>query len=386
MRNLTGHYAALMGLYWSNFAVLANYASVYLLRCGFQNTQIGLMIAAAALCSALAQPLLGAYADRPRSPSVKRILLVMIGLFLFFAALIPLSAQRMPWVLLVAYAMALMLMNSMVPLLNAVAMLSAGTGNRLNFGFARGIGSLMYACVSLLLGGAVERLGVSLIPPVAIVLYSSFWVCLLLFPFHKGKRAAVREERTRFLQKYPRFLMILLSASCLYSSHALLNNFTFQIVSFKGGSSQSMGVIFAVAALAELPMMFFFARLLRRIPAGRWLVISGVAFVCKCVGVLLVPHVAGMIAVQLIQVFAYAVIAVASVYYMNDSMEPQDAVKGQALFAMTNMVGAVIGSALGGWLLDACGVRALLWTAVGFAAAGAVTMRLGIGSLQKPGA
>ena len=74
--DLTTRYCVVMGCYWSNFAVFSNYATVYLLGRGFSNTAIGMMTAAASLFAALLQPALGAWADRPRSPSVKNILLL----------------------------------------------------------------------------------------------------------------------------------------------------------------------------------------------------------------------------------------------------------------------------------------------------------------------
>ena len=78
MHSLTARYSLIMAFYWSNFAVLSNYASVYLLGRGMNNTEIGIMIAAASLLAALTQPLLGAFADNPRSPSVKNILIALI--------------------------------------------------------------------------------------------------------------------------------------------------------------------------------------------------------------------------------------------------------------------------------------------------------------------
>ena len=158
MPSLTAHYALIMAFYWSNFTVLSNYAGVYLLGHAFRNTGIGLIIATASLLSALIQPVLGAYADRPRSPSVKVILLIMIALFLAAAILIPASTDRFALGLAVGYISALALMNSMIPLTNALGTLSTGAGYTVNFGVARGIGSLAYAVTSLLIGRATATM------------------------------------------------------------------------------------------------------------------------------------------------------------------------------------------------------------------------------------
>ena len=106
--------------------------------------------------------------------------------------------------------------------------------------------------------------------------------------------------------------------------------------------------------------------------------ISGFAFTVKSVVTLLAPGVFGFYAAQLFQLFGYAVITVASVYYTGENMQPQDAIKGQAFFTMTNTAGSVMASALGGALLDKSGPSLLIMTAILFSAAGAAVMVKGI--------
>ena len=374
MHSLTARYSLIMAFYWSNFAVLSNYASVYLLGRGMNNTEIGMMIAAASLLAALTQPLLGAFADNPRSPSVKNILIALIALFLAAAVLVSLSGTRSLFILLISYAFALTLMHCMTPLTNALATLSESAGKSVNFGISRGAGSLAYAVTSVLIGRAVAAFGISLIPLTAVGLYVFLALCLVFFPFQKVSVSSAKRSSRGFLKKYPRFILVLLSAACLYTSHVLINNFAFQIISVKGGNESSLGIAFAIAALAELPVMFAFRRLLKHFSAGKWLVISGFALFAKCIGTFLVSGVTGYYCVQLIQILGFAVITVASVYYTDSIMRPEDSVKGQAFFTMTSMIGAVLASALGGWILDLSGAGALLLCASAFSGIGAVIM------------
>ena len=52
---------------------------------------------------------------------------------------------------------------------------------------------------------------------------------------------------------------------------------------------------------------------------------------------------------------AFALYIPASVYYVNETMAPRDKFKGQAVMTATNTLGGVIGSLLGGFLLDHSG-------------------------------
>ena len=73
-KNLTPLYAFIQGLYWMNFAAIMGYSGFYLLGSGFSNTEIGIIIAIAGILSAVLQPVLASYADRPESPSLKKFL------------------------------------------------------------------------------------------------------------------------------------------------------------------------------------------------------------------------------------------------------------------------------------------------------------------------
>ena len=375
MRRLTGHYALILGCFWANFAILSNYASVYLLERGIQNTVIGLMFAVASLTAAVLQTLLGAYADRPQSASVKRLFLYGICIFFVFTAGILLVGNRSAALLILFYGLAMMSMQGMMGLANSLGTLSARAGNTVNFGIARGTGSFVFAVAALVVGRAIESLGTGCVPPISICVYAALFLSVLLFPFAKEKAyASTAKKGGNFFRKYPSFIVFLIAIMFLYTSHSMINNFMFQILASKGGDSTSLGIASAIGAIVEIPMMFLFTRLLRRIPAATWLVICGFAFLVKTVGSLLVPNVLGFYGMQVLQILAFAVLAVASVYYADATMAPEDASKGQALLVMTSTVGSVIASAFGGWLLDASGVTTLLITASVAAGLGAVIL------------
>ena len=74
-KHLSVRYGTIQGCYWMGYAALMGYASVYLLEKDFTNTQIGLLTAVGCIVSAVLQPALASYADRPESPSVRTMLL-----------------------------------------------------------------------------------------------------------------------------------------------------------------------------------------------------------------------------------------------------------------------------------------------------------------------
>ena len=179
-KNLTPSYAVIQGLYWMYFAAIMSFSGFFLLSGGFTNTQIGILAAIAGLLSAVLQPVLAGYADQPQSPSLKKLiqmlyllqLILVIGLFLSHSLILT----------GLLYGSSIALLQLMTPFINSLGMESINQGHSLNFGLARGMGSVAYACICYILGIITVKAGPVSIPITVIVL------TLLLFFFHFPKQ------------------------------------------------------------------------------------------------------------------------------------------------------------------------------------------------------
>ncbi|MFR2513383.1 MAG: hypothetical protein ACLS83_00620 [Oscillospiraceae bacterium] len=86
---------------------------------------------------------------------------------------------------------------------------------------------------------------------------------------------------------------------------------------------------------------------------------------------LVLPGTAGFYLAQCMQMGGFALYTVSSVYYVNEIIPVQDAVKGQSFLGAAGAIGAVAANVLGGALLDASGVPLLLTVCTIVSAAGA---------------
>ena len=147
MKNRTFGYASIQTFFWMCYASVMGFASMFLLDRGFDNSRVGILIAAAGLLSALLQPVIAAYADRPGSLSLgKLITLSGAGSLLCGAALL-LTRQSMALTGLL-YGSCMVLLQLTTPLVNALGIATVSGGERMNFGIARGFGSLGYAAAA----------------------------------------------------------------------------------------------------------------------------------------------------------------------------------------------------------------------------------------------
>ena len=112
--------------------------------------------------------------------------------------------------------------------------------------------------------------------------------------------------------------------------------------------------------------------MVRKLKSGTWLRISGVFFLFKIVGIFAFSSMAGIYVAHAFQMLGYALFSVASVYYVNCLMEEHDKVQGQAYMTMTSTMGTVIGSTVGGAIIDLLGIQVMLVAAVAIAGIGAI--------------
>ena len=234
-----------------------SFSGFFLLGGGFSNTQIGIIAAAASIISALLQPVLAGYADRPDSPSLKKIIQILyviqllLGIGLFFSRTLILTG--------LLYGISIALLQLMTPFINALGMESINQGQKLNFGLARGMGSVAYAVICYVLGIITVKAGVLSIPASVTIITVLSLGCLIIFPFVKTQKSAQTSSDSKslanpllFFRKYRRFSLVLIGCIFIYLSHVLLNNFNFQIAQSKGGATAtSHGRVFIVEIMGH---------------------------------------------------------------------------------------------------------------------------------------
>ena len=359
--NRTLGYSSIQCFFWMCYAAIMGFASMFLLQAGFSNSQVGMLIAAAGLLSALLQPVIAAYADRPGSLPLGMLVLLSGGSSLLCAVLLVVSKSMVLTGLL--YGGSMVLLQLTTPLVNSLGMAAVNKGEKLDFGIARGVGSLGYAAAAYVIGLLANRFGAVIVP---ISMGMGFFLFLCSVAGFGGRDAgkngkeAAAASQGGFLKRYPRYTLVLFGLVLIFVSHVVLNSFTYQIIEAKGGTSKEMGVAMAFASLIELPVMFLFSRMLKKQKSHVWFRLSGVFFFLKCLGTLLCKDIPGFYAVQLFQMFGWALMTVSAVFYINAIMEPLDAVKGQACYTVSLTLGNVVGAVIAGWILEKIGVTAML--------------------------
>lgn len=369
-------YCQLFGFFYVLYCIGIGYVNIYLTGRGLQPGSIGLITALFGAAAALVQPVLGRIADKSRIFHWKTLLLLLFGLCLaFYMMQVFFHAGYISGL---TCGMILLLLNAITPFINGAVFYYQKNGYKVDFGSARGCGSLMYSLSSLLLGQCVARLGVQIITTAGII----FSVVLLLIVWrmpYMGEKTcedAIAKESVRkgFARKYPRFLCMFAGAVFLLMFHNMTSTYMLQMMEQVGGGSAETGILFAIAGILEIPVMFSIVPLIRKFGSGNLLVVAGVAFFIKSVIYTVASSVAVLYAAQILQMFSYALLASVSVFFSDEIMDAEDKLKGQALVGSAITCGGVLGNLAGGVILQYLGLDAMLWIALMMAGVGMITI------------
>lgn len=377
-------YSASQVFYFGAFCSMIGYASVYLLDKGFSNSAIGIVLA---LCNVLAvffQPILASYVDQHQKVEIRQVICMVVAIAIVLSAMLYFLPIAGLFVLILVVTI-FSLINTIMPLMNSLAFVFEKYGIEINYGLARGIGSVAYALTSMALGYIVEAYNPSIIPLFYIIFNVLLFVVVKTFVLPKNQHFELVEKTdeqkaeegnqvsfAHFCVKYKKFIFFLLGFMLVYIAHMFINNFFIQVVTNIKGSSSDMGNAIFLAAMLELPTMAFFSKLSEKINCGTLLKISIVMFLVKHAITYIATDMIMIYIAQVCQMFAYALFIPASVYYVNQKIAFADRVKGQSLVTMSMTLAGVFASLFGGILLDSIGVSQVLLLGTALSVVGTV--------------
>lgn len=362
--DLKGRIYLLQAFYWMSFCSISGFATVFLLSNTVPNSQIGLIIALGSLLSVFAQFMTGILIDKIPRMTVRRVMLFFLALSTV-VSLGTILFVKETVLMAILYCVLIVLLFNSQPLVTSLIYDYINEGADLSFSFSRGLGSMMYASFSFVMGLWLEQHSTLWIPILSTGL--SLVLLLIVWRLPELNQSVAHEADVQvptnlgeFHKKYPSFLLFLIGVAVIFSFHTIVNVYLPQIVHHVGGGSKEIGFAIALAGFLEIPTMFGFKRLEERVNVIILLRISAIFFFIKAMIYLIAPNFLVLQAAQLLQALSFALITPAYAHYINEWMAPNDRVKGQTFMMAGVTFGNVIGSLVGGWLLDMSGVSLLL--------------------------
>ena len=140
-KNFTLRYSVIQFFYSAVYCASGVFATTYLLGKGLSSGLIGILLAISGLLACVTQPFMASYADRSRKYILPQLMILLSGLCIFCFAL-----QLLPGLPIMAtgllYILGMWSSDAIHSLMNALSVACNKAGYPINYGAARGIGSV----------------------------------------------------------------------------------------------------------------------------------------------------------------------------------------------------------------------------------------------------
>jgi PPP family 3-phenylpropionic acid transporter len=214
-------------------------------------------------------------------------------------------------------------------------------------------GTLGFIVTSSLGGLALERTGLKgmfLFFPAAMLL---FWLVTLSLPNETVRGGGVTPGSGLLeMIRRPAWVVFILAVLLLWTPAMGGMNFFGVVLRDIGGSEMSIGWLSTIAALAEIPLFFYGARVLRRF-GPRGLLLLGCGFYAVRMFLFaLAPSVGWALALGLLNGLSYVPFLLGAVAYSAELAPNHLKATAQGVLATLFSLGGLTGSLMGGWLYD----------------------------------
>lgn len=381
-------------LYWFAACPLG-YASTFMLGRGISATQVGLTLTLGSLLTLLIQPFIASNADGQGSLSIRQLGMgCAIGMCVFVTAA---NFVTNPIVLSACIAGMNMFNQNLPAISNAISVFYINRGADINYGFARGIGSLAWAIMAAIMGYVMEAWGTDMVIRVGVFSTIALLASFSIMPTPQNVPAlnapvaaddgVVEEQGSsygEFLRANPRFLLVVLGFCMCFANSSVIFVYAIRIIENVGGDASNLGIAMAISAASELPAMWLMDWIRSKVPISNVMRFSAIGYVIRH----LVLFFAGSIPMIYLgfglQSIAYAVYTPASVHYCNGLFDEGDKNKALGLMVMVGSISGIVSNIFGGILFDLLGLRLTLGIFTALTVVGVFVVFMGIQDTKEP--
>ncbi len=363
MKHLQRKYNFIQILFWLVSCAVCGYIAIFLQSKGLSNTEIGIVTGVSCLLNMFLSPYLSGMMDRVKSMTIQKLLTILfsvVGILFLATSFLPLPKVG----LMIAYILVYSLNVSCVPFVSSLAMNYVQNGIEVNFGMARGLGSVSYAATAMGLGYLIDWFNPNILAITYVVGTILFFIDLYFMPQISVEAASetTKEKSSvgKIIKKYPTFFFLLVGFSFSFAAAVALATYLINIVENLGGNTSFYGIAVFCMAASEMPIMALTPRLMRRYNSVLLMMVAAFFYLVRNLIICFAPNLPILLLGMACQSLSYALITGVITYYVTLHLAPEDQIMGQTMIAiMSTGLGSMIGNIFGGVLTDAYGLSAM---------------------------
>ena len=280
--------------------------------------------------------------------------------------------------ILMAYAFAAAVLAPVLPFADAFA-LRGLRGRGSSYGSVRLWGSVTFIIANVGGGLLLARLGAgNVIWAVVAALALNGAAALALDPPPEAGDSAEAARSSDSLWRSPGFVAVVLGASLIQASHAVMYGFATLQWSARGISGPVIGLLWALAVVAEVALFAFSARLVGPLGPARMILLGGAGGVVRWIAMAFDPPIAALPLLQGLHALSFAATHLGTMHYLAQAAPAGRGATAQGDFVAVQ--GIVFAGAMGLSGVLVAAYDSLAYAAMAAAAAaGALLVMLALG-------
>lgn len=320
------------------------------------------------IASIFGQPFWGNCCDRKKT--IKKFLVVSLLVSSVTALLLPMLYNSIMLVVIICVVISFT-ENSMPSIIDSWTISSIGKKPWLDYGLTRGMGSLGYAITAVVFGMMLDRFGYGMMFYTHLILqFIAVGFCFFIDDISKLdsqqscktihiKTIDIKAPKVT-IKESGRFIWFLISTILVFAGFRATSTFYPLLLIQKGGGNGDLGMSLFIMSLSEVPVLLFSKKFLQKFKDTSIISISMFFFVIRILLHIVVPSISGLILIQAMQALSFALFLPASIYYIN-RIAPKGLNSTYLTIASSCYfgIGGIIGSMLGGVIIDKVGIYSL---------------------------
>jgi MFS transporter, PPP family, 3-phenylpropionic acid transporter len=365
--------------YFSAVGAASPYLFLYYSHLGLGLSEIGGLAALSAAIGLLASPAWGALADHF---SETRLTLPLAAVVAIGGALILATGHDLAQIGAGVVVLSVGL-GGLGPILDARAIETLGP-DRILYGRIRALGSAAFVVAAWAVGVLIDLRDVSAL----FLAYVPALLITAVVSVSLVRRPAVRSvgivHGAVGLVRAPTMRLFLLGAFLVWTALVAANAFISIRMEAVGGAAATVGLIWAIGAAVEVPVMWWFARLARRFGVGRLLVTGALLFSVRAGLAALAGDPLTLLATAPFAGVAMGLFYVGAVNLVAERAPGGLAATAQGLFSAVLGLATIVGSATGGLIAGALSIPGLFGICAAGGLVASVVVAVAVGRSRRP--
>lgn len=363
-------FSFLQFFFWSTWAIYGAYLVYYLGDLGYSNLRIGSLMSLRTFTGLIGPPIIGYLCDRLEN----RKYIFIISMFLMGLLITPFPFYP-DWMLTIAIGAVGFLWEPQQSVLDSW-ILETSAKTAANYGFTRAWGSIGFASFVIIFGQIIDIFGWKL----HFLGYGLIIIILSILAFnikdnsysklHKKQKTKVKIEKNIMkLFKNPEYVFILAITVLLFVPTQMFNVYLAEMIKAVGGDSTDLGYTLFFNALSEAPIFFAANYFLKKYKTRSLLLMSSIFYLIRFSIAASAQSPVYFIFYGMFQSLSYGIFLITVRYYVK--LVAPEALKttAQSIVLMAAFgAGGIIGSLLGGFLIDSYSMGAMFSVSISMTA------------------